>query len=60
MESLRIELMTLQTPDLHAVMALSEVLKEVWDERQNRNSLLTIRIASSMLPNGVSPLHVLG
>ena len=48
MESVGIELMTLQTPDLHAVMALSEIHKLKWDERQDENSLLTIRIASSI------------
>ena len=48
MQSLRIELMTLQTPVLHAVMALSGIHELERDERQNANSLLTIRIASSM------------
>ena len=46
MVSMRIELMTLQIPDLHAVMTLSGVHGLDWDERQNANSLLTIRIAS--------------
>ena len=48
MEPLRIELMTLQIPDLHASMALSGIHGLEGDERQNGNSLLTIRIESSM------------
>ena len=48
MEPLRIELMTLQTPDLHASMALSGLYWLEGDERQKQDSLLTIRIESSM------------
>ena len=48
MDSIRIELTTLQTPDLHAVMALPGILEVKRDERQIANSLLTIRIASSI------------
>ena len=48
METTRIELMTLQTPDLHAVMALSGIHCIHGDERQHLNSLLTVRIAISM------------
>ena len=48
MESKRIELMTLQTPDLNASMALSGINWLDGDERDKLYSLLTIRIASSM------------
>ena len=52
---MRIELVTIHTPDLHAVMALPGTHGLRRDERQKKNLLLTIRLASSMLTNGVSP-----
>ena len=44
-ESMRFELMTLHTSDLHAVMAL---LGHMVNERQNDNLIVTERIVSSM------------
>ena len=52
--------MTFHTSDLHAAMALTGIHVLEKDERQNKNALLTIRIASSMSTNGVSPLTCFG